>query len=320
MPEHFADRLMAAVLAKGAAACVGLDPLIEHLPADLRRKHALSSSSDAVACANALYDFGREIIDIVAPLVPVVKINIAFFERYYAEGLRAYYRLVKHARQAGLITIGDVKRADIGHSTTQYAHAQLAEVALAGCGEFAAPDAVTVSPYLGFDAVAPFAEVAKREGKGLFVLVQTSNESAEAIQGLTLEGGETVCQRVGRIVQSWAAAGGMIGACGYSAIGAVVSPRDVPSTVRLRELMPNCLFLVPGFGAQGRTTDEVARCFKSDGTGALITSSRGVIFAYQDAKVSAACGGDWRKCVERGCRELVAAVRGITVPSDQRPQ
>jgi orotidine-5'-phosphate decarboxylase len=311
--DNFADRLLAAIASKGAAACVGLDPLIELLPPAVLREHGLTAAdaaaADAERCAAAIEAFGRGIIDTVAPLVPAMKINIAFFERYYAPGVAAYYRLTAHAKAAGLVVVGDVKRGDIGHSTTQYAHAQLAAApsgARPAGGD--APDAVTVSPYLGFDTVEPFAEVARREGKGLFVLVQTSNASAEAIQGLRLADGDTVCHRVGRIVEGWAAADGLVGRRGYSAIGAVVSPRDVPSTERLRELMPHCLFLVPGFGAQGRTADEVARCFKPDGTGALITSSREIIFAH----AKAAAGADWRQATALACGKMVEAIRAVS--------
>jgi orotidine-5'-phosphate decarboxylase len=317
MQNHFADRLNDAIREKRAAACVGLDPLIDRLPGEILRKYELSGGPSPLEMGNsiaaALLEFGQGVIDAVAPLIPVVKINIAFFERYYADGLRAYYRLIKYARDAGLLVIGDVKRADIGHSTTQYAHAQLADITLAGLDDMATPDAVTVNPYLGLDGIRPFLPIAKEQGKGLFVLVQTSNATAAEVQGLQFSDGLTVCQRVGQIVQGWAAAEATVGDSGYSSIGAVVSPRDVPSTERIRELMPNCVFLVPGFGAQGRTAGEVAKCFKPDGTGAIVTSSRGVIYAYQDEAVREKVGEDWRKCVRRGGEELVEAIRGITI-------
>jgi orotidine-5'-phosphate decarboxylase len=319
MTRHFADRLTDAIRDKGVAACVGLDPLIERLPHDVLYKHGLDSSGrsqtetqDPSAIGGALLEFGQGVIKAVAPLVPVIKINIAFFERYHAEGVRVYYRLVKAARDAGLIAIGDVKRADIGHSTTQYAHAQLADIMSDDAGEAATPDAVTVNPYLGFDAIKPFLSIAEQQGKGLFVLVQTSNATAAAVQGLAFGDGLTVCQKVGQLTQQWAATEATVGESGYSSIGAVVSPRDVPSTVKLRELMPNCIFLVPGFGAQGRTAEEVARCFKPDGTGAFVTSSRGVIYAHEIEEIRAAVDGNWQKCVELGCKDLVEAIRGVT--------
>jgi len=234
-----------------------------------------------------------------------------FFERYHAHGMRAYLELVRYAQEAGLLVIGDVKRADIGHSTTQYAKAQLGGMKHAN---IAAPDAVTVNPYFGYDAIRPFVDIAREAGRGLFVLVQTSNESAAEVQGLTLSDGKTVCQSVGRIVQKWAAGEGLVGGSGYSCIGAVVSPRDLKSTEVIRAAMPNCIFLVPGFGAQGRTADEVARCFKPDGTGAIVNASRSVIYAFQNDSYRDRYGEDWRRCVEQGCRDLVSAILRV-VPS-----
>ncbi|MGD2109016.1 MAG: orotidine-5'-phosphate decarboxylase [Phycisphaerae bacterium] len=314
MVTSFGDRLANAIREKNTPACVGLDPLIERLPPPvlveagitLDDRDAPTAEIDLGAAADALRSFGREVIRTVAPHVPAVKINIAFFERYYADGLRVYYELIHEARELGLLVIGDVKRADIGHSTVQYAKAQLRGLDRA---DIAAPDAVTVNPYFGYDAIRPFVDVARQTGRGLFVLVQTSNESAAQVQGLALSDGSTVCQAVGELVQTWATGEGLVGNSGYSSIGAVVSPRDLESTERIRAAMPNCLFLVPGFGAQGRTADEVARCFKHDGTGAIVNASRSVIYAYQDERYRAGNGEDWRRCIEQGCRDFVSAVR-----------
>lgn len=320
--SNFADRLVNAIREKKTAACVGLDPLIERFPGPLLDEHGLG---DAVAgdrgggfdpsytyrAADVLLAFGREVIRIIAPRVPVIKINIAFFERYYAEGVRAYLQLVKEAREAGLIVIGDVKRADIGHSTTQYALGQLSPVNAAADVPIATPDAVTVNPYFGFDAIRPFVEIARESGRGLFVLVQTSNESAIEVQGLTLSDGSKVCEGVARVVQSWSAGEGLVGTSGYSCVGAVVSPRDLESTELIRGQMPNCIFLVPGFGAQGRTAEEVAKCFKPDGTGAIVNASRSVIYAYQNERYREVHGDNWRGCIEQGCDDFVEAIRSV---------
>ena len=301
---NFADRLQAAIRAKGSPACVGFDPLIGQLPAELRA----AADGDPAATAKALTAFGRGVIQAVAPLVPAIKINIAFFEPYYEHGIRAYHDLVGAAHQAGLVVIGDVKRADIGHTSTQYAIAQL-DGSGAGVDPQTIPDAITVNPYFGIDGVQPFIDVARKHGRGLFVLVQTSNPSAAEVQGLVLPDGLTVCQHVARLVEKWACGDGFIGDYGYSSIGAVVSPRDLESTVRIRELMPHCVFLVPGFGAQGRTADEVAKCFKPDGTGAIVAASRSVIFAcnepaYRDIP-------DWREAVRTACADFVSAIRSV---------
>lgn len=316
MSANFGDRLTTAIHQKNAAVCVGLDPLLDRLPSSLLKENGIALGADAgsvdpARAAAALRAFGAEVIAKVAPLVPAIKINIAFFERYYHEGLRAYLDLVAVARRAGLLVIGDVKRADIGHSTTQYALAHLAPITSPEAGDIATPDAVTVNPYFGYDAIRPFVEIAKREGRGLFVLVQTSNESAEEVQGLTLADGELLCQKVARTVHQWSAGDDLVGSSGYSAIGAVVSPRDLESTKRIRTMMPNCIFLVPGFGAQGRTADEVAHCFKPDGSGAIVAASRSVIYAFDNDRYSDRHGDEWRAAIEHSCRDFVTSIREV---------
>ena len=319
MTDHFGDRLTRAMREKEAPVCVGLDPLVERLPpALLKEQHidpdaspeTLASIAPGVG-AKLLRTFGRGVIEAVAPHAAVVKINIAFFERYHAHGLRAYLELTRSAREAGLMVIGDAKRADIGHTSTQYAIASLRRLSYSGRDALATPDAVTVNPYFGLDGVEPFIRIAQEEGRGVFVLVQTSNASASEIQGLELKDGDTVCHRVAKVVQGWAGADGLIGEEGYSCVGAVVSPRDLESTVRVRALMPNCIFLVPGFGAQGRTADEVAKCFKPNGTGAMVNASRSVIYAHQN-EPDKDRAGDWQACVERACVEFIAAVRAAS--------
>jgi orotidine-5'-phosphate decarboxylase len=259
--DPFADRLTNAIQAKNAPVCVGLDPIIERLPVSIRPigNETRTYGSEA----KSILEYGRGIISSVADLVPAIKINIAFFEPFGPSGIETYHQLTALAHQNGLLVIGDVKRADIGHTSAQYAKATLE----GDSNEVA--DAATVNPYFGWDGVGPFVETAQIHHRGVFVLVQTSNESASQVQGLVLQNGMTVCQQVAVQVQEWAAASGRIGRSGYSCVGAVVSPRDLESTVKIRSLMPNCIFLVPGFGAQGRTADEVAKCFKSDGTALL---------------------------------------------------
>ena len=311
MTQPFGDRLVAAIEAKRAPACVGLDPVLERLPQEIRPEVSAGEGVDPAAAA-ALEKFCLGVIEASAPLIPVVKVNIAFFERYHAPGVAAYYRVVRAAQKAGLLVIGDVKRADIGHSAAQYAQAQLAPIEDAQAHAGATPDAVTLNPYLGYDTIAPFAEIARAHGRGIFVLVQTSNPSAVELQGLALKDGRPFCVRVAELVQEWAQQEGLIGASGYSAIGAVVSPGAAADTGQVRAAMPNCIFLVPGFGAQGRSADDVRGCFKPDGLGALVTASRSVIYAYENESTLSACGGDWRRCVKAGAREFVDALRRVT--------
>ena len=312
MSAHFADRLIERIRQKGVPACVGLDPVYSRLPAAIAEQRDLDDETDVEASLDAVLEFCRRIIGMVAPIVPAVKINSAFFERYYWDGVEGYYDLVQEAAAAGLMVIGDVKRGDIGHSSGSYAKAHLSDPEFATLDDLVAPDAVTVNPYFGIDGIKPFLETARESGdKGLFALVQTSNESAEDVQGLTLEGGMTVGERVGVLVNAWAGDEGLMGSSGYSCLGAVVSPRDEASTTKLRALMPNCIFLVPGFGAQGRTAEQVKPCFKADGTGALVNASRSVIYAYEDMKYLEMYTSEWEKCVEHACRDFVAALKAV---------
>jgi orotidine-5'-phosphate decarboxylase len=205
---------------------------------------------------------------------------------------------VAHARATGLIVIGDIKRADIGHSATRYADGHL--------GREDSADAVTVNAYFGIDGVRPFIAASGSGEHGVFVLVQTSNPSAATVQDVVMNGGGSFVEHVAAMVQSWAVDEAPVGESGYSCIGAVVSPRDTDSTRRIRALMPSCLFLVPGFGAQGRTADEVATCFRSDGTGALVTASRSIIYTQ-----SRTPSRDWKAGVDEACRELVAQIRRV---------
>lgn len=311
MSNHFADRLVAAIKEKGAPVCIGIDPVYERLPADITEREGFNDPSNCDCAIDAIGEYCRRIIKIVAPLVGVVKINAAFFEQYYGAGLEAYFDLVQEARSAGLIVIGDVKRADVGHSAVRYAKAHLADPEITDADEQMIPDAVTVNPYFGLDGVKPFIEIARTDGKGLFVLVQTSNDSAVEVQDLQLASGETLAVRIARMVNDWAGDDGLIGSCGYSCIGAVVSPRDTEGMARLRILMPNCFFLVPGFGAQGKEVQDVTACFKEDGSGALITASRSVIYAYENMKYVEMYASEWEKCVEHACRDFIDSIATV---------
>lgn len=300
--SNFADRLLEAIAARGAAACVGFDPLVERLPEPLRPR----PGADGKSIAQAFTAFGAAVIRSCAPHIPAIKINIAFFEPYREHGVEAYYGLVREARAEGMLVIGDVKRGDIGHTSRQYAIAHLGEGA-GGAADL--PDAITINPYFGSDGLDPFVEVAAKSGCGVFVLVQTSNESAGQVQNLETTAGKTVSEHVAELVQKLAAAPGRLGESGYSLVGAVVSPRDLASTARIRRLMPNCVFLVPGFGAQGMTGKEVARCFKEDGSGALITASRSVIYAYEKSSTG------WREAIGAAAADFAREIRAITRPS-----
>lgn len=288
--EHFADRLLQACKDKGSPICVGLDPVFEKLPASLRDADSdldqltASGSSEFERRALALHDYSSAVIDLIADLVPCVKLQSACFERYRTIGVEVYHELVQQARDAGLIIIGDCKRGDIGISADHYAAGNLSDGPRKWMHKdepFAGPDALTINAYLGADGIDPFTKVCVAEQRGLFALVRTSNPSGDAIQSLKLTSGDTVAEAVARIIAQLGAGPGLVGKSGYSALGAVVGATKAADAKRLRELMPQQIFLVPGFGAQGGSADDVKACFKSDGTGAVITASRSVIFAYE---------------------------------------
>jgi orotidine-5'-phosphate decarboxylase len=260
---HPADRLLASIDAAGAPVCVGLDPVVEKLPAALR-----PAAGDAAAAA-AIEAFSTGVIDAVAGVVPAVKVQAACFERHGPEGVAALARVLAHAgRTAGLEVILDFKRGDIGISAEHYA--------ASARGAFGA-GWTTVSAYLGTDSLLPFLA----PGHGAFALVRTSNPSGDALQGLRLADGRTVAESVADLVATTGSA--HLGACGFSALG---------------ERMPQQVFLVPGFGAQGGGVDDVLPCFRADGRGALVTASRSVIYAFGPGEP------DWRSAVRRAAEEL----------------
>lgn len=293
MSHTFADRLVAAIRAKKTPACAGLDPVLERLPAEFRA----TPPRDHADAAARLLAYGREFLRLVAPHVPVVKINIAYFERYHAPGIAAYDALVRDAQAAGLLVIGDVKRGDVGHTADMYAAAQLAADA-----DGAAPDAVTLNGYFGRDGVLPFLNVARDQDRGVFVLVRTSNPSAAALQDQRLADGRKVHELMATQVDEWARESATIGDHGFSSIGAVVATRDAADAARLRALMPRSCFLVPGYGAQGGRAEDFAPYFRHDGLGALVAAGRTVMFAYEEAACRQRHADDWRACISTACR------------------
>jgi orotidine-5'-phosphate decarboxylase len=291
--RNFADALLAAIDAKGTPLVVGIDPVYEQLPEAIKGHRELNDADDLEASVDALLEFCTRLLKVVAPHVPAVKINSAFFEQYYAYGYEAFSAVVQEAAAHGLLVINDCKRADIGNTSERYALATLANPRFDSMDEVAAPDAITVNPYMGEDSVGPFIKLAGAEGKGVFVLVRTSNPGAAAIQDAALADGTPVYQHVGKLVAQWGA--GLVGTRGYSSVGAVVGATNPEQLATLRGLMPQTLFLVPGYGAQGGSAADVAKAFKADGTGAIINSSRGIIFAH---KAPAYAGMSWEKAVE----------------------
>ena len=256
----------------------GLDPRLDLIPAVIRARAFRKFGRTLDGASAAALEFSRAFIDIVASHVPAIKPQIAFFEQFGWPGFRAYCEAVAHAKKKGLIVIGDVKRGDIGTTMAAYADAHLGRVKVAGklCEPIGA-DAITVTAYVGSDILAPFADYMAKEGKGIFVLVRTSNPSARDLQDITSRR-ELVYETMARYVTKWGAP--YVGRSGYSAVCAVVGGTDPKAAAHLRRLMPKTIFLVPGFGAQGATSQDVTVCFKKNGTGAVVASARAINFAY----------------------------------------
>ncbi len=288
--KNFADKLIEAVKKKGNPICVGLDPRLDKIPSFIKKRALENKNLTPMGvAANAILEFNKGIIDAVFDVIPVVKPQIAFYEIFGFEGLRAYEETLKYAKQKGLITIADAKRNDIGSTAGAYAQAFLGEVSVFQNEEEVVfpvfdADSITVTPYLGWDGVNPFVEEARKYGKGLFVLVKTSNPSSGDLQDLQMDDGRSVFEIVGHMVESWGA--NDIGENGYNFIGAVVGATYPKQASRLREIMPNSIFLVPGYGAQGGGAEDVLPCFKEDGLGGIINNSRGIIFAYEKMGMS----------------------------------
>ncbi len=308
MAENFADRLIAAVQKKRTPLCVGIDPVYAKLPADITEHRELNDEQDTAAALDAVLEFSRQIIRIVAPLVPAVKLNSAYFERFYAEGIEGYFDLVQEAAARDLVVIGDVKRGDVGHSAEMYARSALADPDFADLDDVVGPDAITISPWFGTDGVRPFIDVARAEAKGVFILVRTSNESAPELQRLATSEGLTVAEHLARQVSRWATDDGLVGNRGFSCIGAVVSTRDKEEAQRLRGMMAQSILLIPGYGAQGLAGEDLPPLFRQDGTGAIVTASRSIIYAFDDPNYRERFTSEWDKCVEQACRDTIAEI------------
>ena len=301
MPTPFTDRLADAVRSKQSSLVVGLDPQLEKLPLELRR--AADGPDAREAAAAAIRAFDAAVIELVAPFAVAVKPQSAFYERWGAPGVAAYEHAIARARAAGLLVIGDIKRGDIGTTAAAYATGHLASPELPE----ARADAVTLNPYLGTDSVAPFLEAMRAQGGGCFVLVRTSNPSAAELQDLRVDG-RPLHEHVAQLVARWGEA--HLGACGYSSVGAVVGA-TAPAELRgLRRLLPRTWFLVPGVGAQGATAEDVAAAFDADGLGALVNSSRGILYAFGDPSAPA-----WKDGIRNAARTLRDQLRRAAQPA-----
>ncbi|MBE5971824.1 MAG: orotidine-5'-phosphate decarboxylase [Lachnoclostridium sp.] len=277
------NQLVQKIQKTKAPICVGLDPMLGYIPSHIVQKAFAEYGETLEGAAEAVWQFNKEIVDHTYDLIPSVKPQIAMYEQFGIEGLKAYAKTVEYCQQKGLIVIGDVKRGDIGSTSSAYAVGHLGKVKVGSniCSGFNT-EFITVNPYLGTDGVKPFVDVCNEQDKGIFVLVKTSNPSSGEFQDKLIDG-RPLYELVAEKVVEWGDAS-MDGA--YSNVGAVVGATYPEMSKILRKLMPRTYFLVPGYGAQGGTAQDLKHCFNEDGLGAIVNSSRGIIAAYKQEKYS----------------------------------
>lgn len=277
---NFADRLIESIRTKGNPCVVGLDPRIDLMP-DFIKSGRGEPTREVVR--SILTDFHELVIDTVASLVPAVKPQLAFFEQYGSAGIEAFENTVAAAKRRGLLVIADGKRNDISSTAEAYASAFLGESDVLGHKQKAFDaDAATVTPYLGRDSLMPFVDACARHGKGLFVVLKTSNPGSRDFQDqIVAATGRPLYGSIAAMVNELGQ--GLKGESGYSPIGAVIGATFPEEGRKLRALMPNALILVPGYGAQGGSAESAAACFNRDGLGAVVSSSRGITYRYPSA-------------------------------------
>jgi len=280
------DRLISRIDELRNPTVVGLDPTPALIPAPIIDKQAtMYTNMPLRAMSEAYIEFGKTIIDAISDIVPAVKLQIAMYEALGVDGIVAYNSICEYAENRGLIVIGDVKRGDIASTAAAYA-AHLGGIEIAGRHiDTWHEDFITVNPYLGSDGILPFADVCKETGKGIFVLVKTSNPSSSELQDIEVDG-EPLYVRAAKLVEKWGAS--LIGENNYSSVGAVVGATHREVGAMLRKRFPNMFFLVPGYGAQGATAEDIREFFDADGRGGIVNSSRGIIGAWAKDE----CGAD----------------------------
>lgn len=277
---HFADRLIQVIQKKNSVVCMGLDPELTKLPSFLVNKNVQEYGKTRKAVAHAYLEFNIGLMDAVFDLIPAVKPQLAFYEALGFEGIWAFEETCKYAKAKGLIVIADGKRNDIGSTSEAYVHAFLDGGEFFGEKHETSIDALTVNAYLGFDGIRPFLKPCEEMGKGIFVLVRTSNPSSSDLQArVVVDKKVSVAELMAHFVEFWGA--DLLGESGYNLLGAVVGATHPSEATTLRKIMPHSFFLVPGYGSQGGTAQDTKPCFDKNGLGALIVNARGIIYAYQ---------------------------------------
>ncbi len=294
-----------------APIVVGLDPMLKYIPKHITKKAYEEFGETLEGAAEAIWQFNKEIIDHVYDLIPAVKPQIAMYEQFGVEGIKAFKRTLDYCKEKGLVVIGDIKRGDIGSTSEAYAVGHLGRVTV-GSKSYAGfdEDFATVNPYFGTDGMKPFIDVCRQEKKGIFILVKTSNPSSGEFQDRMADG-RPLYEIVGEKVAEW---GELYMGDAYSYVGAVVGATYPEMGKTLRKIMPKAYILVPGYGAQGGKGADLVNFFNEDGLGAIVNSSRGIIAAYQQekyAKYGEKCFGEAaRAAVEEMRDDIVSALHG----------
>lgn len=279
----FADKLIAAVKKLDNPTVAGLDPKLEYVPASIREEAFRNYGNSFKSAAEAIIAFNRRLIDALCDIVPAVKPQLAYYEMYGIDGIIAFEETCRYAREKGMLVIADGKRNDIGTTAQAYSAAYLGKTRI---GNIETPafdaDALTVNPYLGYDGIEPFIDDCAKSGKGIFVLVKTSNKSSGQLQDLVTQDGKHIYEKVAELVNEWGSS--IVGENGYSSIGAVVGATWPEQAAVLRDIMKKAYILVPGYGAQGGTAQDAVRAFNDDGLGAVINASRSIMCAWKSER------------------------------------
>lgn len=302
----FVDKLIRKIKETGNPSVVGLDPKLEFIPAFIKEKAFKEFGEGFSGAAGTILEFNKKIIDAVYDIVPAIKPQLAYYEMYGIEGIKAFYETIEYARSKGLLIIVDGKRNDIGSTAEAYSSAYLGKTPINGTSTpVYDADALTVNPYLGYDGIKPFINDCEIYGKGIFVLVKTSNKSSGQLQDMLTQYGKSIYEIVAEYVNDWGNA--QTGEFGYSSVGAVVGATYPNQAKILRGIMKKAYILVPGYGAQGGTAKDAAHCFNKDGLGAIINASRSIMCAYQSEKWSSRFSEEE---FDKACRAEALSMKG----------
>ncbi len=296
------NKLVAEIKKKDAPVVVGLDPMLGYVPEHLTKKAFEEFGETLEGAAEAIWQYNKGIVDAVYDLIPAVKPQIAMYEQFGIPGMTAFKKTVDYCKEKGLVVIGDIKRGDIGSTSTAYAVGHLGKVAVGSRQYYGFDeDFVTVNPYLGSDGVNPFIDVCKEEKKGIFVLVKTSNPSSGEFQDRLIDG-RPLYELVGEKVAEW---GSQCMGDDYSYVGCVVGATYPEMGKILRKIMPKTYILVPGYGAQGGKASDLAPYFNKDGLGAIVNSSRGIICAYKQEKYAKFGAGNYAEASRQAVIDMI---------------